>query len=774
MIPASNISGLDSPDFLIEETSFDRASIATNGCKFMIGNGRMGVRGTLEEFSKEQLAACTLAGVYDQLPGKWREPVNAPNPFYVRAFHEGVLLSAESLQPVSHRQWIDMRTARHGRETVFRLDGGLEVSIKAVRFLSAAETHAGVMRYSIEASRDCELVIEAGIDGDVWDLNGPHLGDFAASEQDGVLVLGARTHEQGRALAVGVAYEETLPAGNTRPAEIAARATSITRRVTVRARAGAAYSFSGYISFFCDTENAAARVVECCRGSLATGCDAMFAAHCDVWDGRWRRSDVEIDGDPGAQLALRHGIYQLLIVAPSHTDRVSIPARGLSGQVYKGGVFWDTEIFMLPFFTHTQPETARRLLSYRSHTLDGARRKAADLGFRGAFYAWESQETGDDACTYFNVTDVFTGRPLRTYFRDKQVHVSADVAVAIWNYYRQTGDTEFIVEGGAEVILECARFFLSRACIDPDTGRHEIRDVVGPDEYHERVDNNAFTNAMVAATLRIAIDTLELMRNHDARALATLVARLDYANDARRLGEMAARLYRPSPSPDSGVIEQFDGYHRMEDASLVEVTKRVIQPSEYWGATHGVAANTKIIKQADVVLMLHLFRDEFSEDVKRANWEYYEPRTEHGSSLSPCVYALVAADIGKTDWAYRYFLKTATIDLTGDSKQYVGPLYIGGTHPAANGGAWMAAVLGFGGLRVCDGFVRLDPVLPEGWESLAFSFCARGDWFRARITRGGISVTADAANRAGVEFRFAGGAGAVCAPGATLSTDVLS
>ncbi|WP_068770876.1 glycoside hydrolase family 65 protein [Termitidicoccus mucosus] len=802
--------------WMVEDTAFDPAAIEKNGCKFMIGNGRAGVRGTLEEFSRRQLAACTLAGLYDQVPGKWREPVNAPNPFFVRVWLDGELLSPESRAPSAHRQRLDLRAALHSRETVFRLDDGCEVTLRAERFLSAADTHIGALRFAVSTSGGCRLVIEAGIDGDVWDLNGPHLRDFAESERGGVMRLAARTQEQGRAVAVAAAVEPAFAKDDLRGDEMigwhgrlahaaalraanaeehgrVARATQsavsgdsgaigaprILRRMTLVARAGIEYSFVQYIAIFADdgvdgegrpAPSAADAAAAACRAARAAGYDALLAAHRAVWAERWARSDVQIEGDDGAQLALRHSIYQLLIIAPGHSDRVSIPARGLSGQVYKGGVFWDTEIFMLPFFNHTQPETARRLLAYRRHTLDGARRKAADLGFRGAFYAWESQETGDDACTYFNVTDVFTGRPLRTYFRDRQVHISADVAVAVWRHFEQTGDLGFLAGTGAEVVLECARFFLSRACINPDTRRFELRDVVGPDEYHERVDNNAFTNAMVAATLRIALDTLALLAEHAQAARAELVARLDYGDDARRLEEMAAALYRPQPAPGTGIIEQFDGYRRLEDASLAEVRARVIKPNEYWGATHGVAANTKVIKQADVVLMTHLFRDEFSDEVKRANWEYYEPRTEHGSSLSPCVYALVAADIGKTDWAYRYFLKTATIDLTGNSKQYVGPLYIGGTHPAANGGAWMTAVLGFGGLRMARDFVSVNPILPSAWRALAFRFCTRGQWFAVRVTRAAITVTADAANTAPAAFELHGGARRDCAPGETITS----
>ncbi len=186
-------------------------------------------------------------------------------------------------------------------------------------------------------------------------------------------------------------------------------------------------------------------------------------------------------------MALRYSLYQLQSAAPRHSEKVSIPARSLSNQVYKGAVFWDTEMYMVPVFQMTDPAAARNLLRYRYHTLDGARRKALEYGFRGAFYAWESQNDGIDACSHYNVTDVLTGRPLRTHFRDKQIHISADIAYAIGQYVLWTGDAGFLRDGGAEILIECARFLHSYSCYKEHNGSYEFWDVLGPDEYHERV-----------------------------------------------------------------------------------------------------------------------------------------------------------------------------------------------------------------------------------------------------------------------------------------------
>ncbi len=322
---------------------------------------------------------------------------------------------------------------------------------------------------------------------------------------------------------------------------------------------------------------------------------------------------------------------------------MSVPARGLSGQTYKGAVFWDSELFMLDYFLYCQPEIAKSMVRYRIETLPGALQKAAEYGLKGAFYAWESQENGYDACSDHNVTDVFTGRPVRTYFRDKQIHISAAVVWAIMNTVRVTGDRNLLREGGARTVLECALFFYS-CLVKPVAKReYELRDVVGPDEYHERVNNNAYTNRMAAYCFACALQLWEKLDEEEKNALAAQMDLEDFLPNIRNALE---HLYVPQPGKN-GVIEQFSGYFKLEDATVDEVRSRLKDPREYWGGGHGVASGTQVIKQADVVSMLTLFHSDYSARVLQANWQYYEPRTEHGSSLSACMYALLACRFGR-------------------------------------------------------------------------------------------------------------------------------
>ncbi len=440
-----------------------------------------------------------------------------------------------------------------------------------------------------------------------------------------------------------------------------------------------------------------------------------------------------IDGDCEAQLALRYSIYHLCSIAPHNTDKCGIPARGLSGQVYKGAAFWDTEMFMLPFFQFTDSNAARNLLKYRVNTLGGAKRKAEEFGFEGAFFAWESQETGDDACTLFNVTDIFTGRPQRTYFKDKQVHVSADIVFAMWDYCRTTGDYSLLTDGGLILMYEALWFFYTYSVFKPHKNHYEILDVVGPDEYHERVSNNAFTNVMVKHAADIFLLAIDKVRSDNPEYFSTLKLDLDWAY------EYAEKLYVPQPN-ENGIIEQFDGYFSLEDVTPEILKTRELKENEYWGG-HGLASTTMTLKQADVVMMLNVFRNEYSKEIKKINWDFYEPYTEHGSSLSACAYAIVAADIGNTDWAYKYFMKTASVDLTGNTKQYLGDQYIGGTHPAANGGAWNTAVFGFAGVSYTDEVIDISPRLPKNWESLSFKLNWKGESLNIKIKNDNVNIS---------------------------------
>ena len=715
--------------WILRKTGADPENMASDGNRFLCANGYMGMRGTAEEDGPDMFAAVTLAGVYDRNGDRWREPVNAPHGLSVRLRFDGKELKAASPETVRHETALDYRYGLFSRDT----DLG-PVRLSSERFLSMAQVHLAADRLRMEILRDGLLEIREGISADIWDINGPHLYDFRY-ETGETLCCEAVTGEKKISVAAaqcgtaGSGGEETFETGEG----------GVFRVLRKQVRRGEKLELELFFAVYTslDGRDQAERARTESLAAKRRGFDECLREHMRAWDGIRERSGMILEGDDDAAFALQASQYHLNCIAPRHAGNMSIPARGLSGQTYKGAIFWDSEIFFFPMFAHTQPEIARSLLVYRIETLPGALAKAAEYGYRGAFYAWESQEGGAEGCTNFNVVDVFTHRPVRTYFRDRQIHISADIAYALRSYYEMTGDRSLLENGGAEVILQCARFYLSRANAHADSDGIDFADVIGPDEYHERVTNNAFTNRMIRHCMESALQLEEIFRDRP-EWFAALLERLDYGRDWKLIRPVAGRIR--GPIVRDGIIEQFDGYFGLEDCSLETVRGRLAHPKEYWGGDHGVAGTTQVIKQADVIAMMALFPSDFTDEEVSRNWAYYEPRTEHGSSLSACMYALAACRTGRLEEAWKLFMKTASIDVTGGGKQWAGEIYIGGTHPASNGGAWMIAALGFGGLKIVNGEAELHPNLPAQITRLAFPFTAKGKRFTAEITHGGAAI----------------------------------
>ena len=698
----------------IEETSFIRENVEQNGSRFLIGNGFMGYRGVMEEFSKGQLTALNLAGLFDKNGDKWRESVNAPDPFYARTTVWDRELNPLTLEPRSHSQILDIKNGIHSRKTVFNV-AGATVTITAERFLSLCHENLAAMKYTVTTDSEVTVDVETFVDTDVWNINGDHFEVLEKNVAFGITAIELSTLENRIPMRV---YEAIIGGEN---------------KNTVTLRAGESFTFKKLCGIYWgEVENSLCDFRNLCDKSY----EEHLALHRAEWQSVWDKSDVVIEGDGDAQFALRYSIYHLSSIVPRKSGKCSIPARGLSGQVYKGAAFWDTEMFMMPFFSFTDPILCKNLATYRINTLEGAKRKAKEFGFEGAFYAWESQESGDDACTLFNVTDVFTGRPVRTYFKDSQIHISADVIYGLFEYSRVTGDYSLLFEGGLEMMYQCLYFFYSYSVYKPLKERYELHRVIGPDEYHENVNNNAFTSRMVEYCFDAFCKAMQYAKKHDSEFYKEFCE----THDTAWIADFREKLYIPSPDK-YGVIEQFDGYFALEDISLPDIRKRLVKSNEYWGGTTGIATPTRVIKQADVVMMLNIFRAEYSKEIKRANWEFYEPYTEHGSSLSACAYGIVAAEIGMPDWAYKYFMKTATVDLTGDTKQYAGEIYIGGSHPAANGGSWNTAIFGFAGVSYVDGVLDISPNLPQKWDSMSFNLLWQGVRLSVHIDRQGVKIT---------------------------------
>jgi trehalose/maltose hydrolase-like predicted phosphorylase len=463
----------------------------------------------------------------------------------------------------------------------------------------------------------------------------------------------------------------------------------------------------------------------------ASDMSALLEKHARAWDRRWAVSNVVIEGDQAAQEAMRFALYHLIAAANPHDERVSIPARALTGDDYMGHVFWDTEIFLLPFYTFTCPEAARALLMYRYHTLPAARDKAVQFGYQGALYAWESAGTGQEVTPTFYIRGDGHVVPIRCGMEEH--HISADIAYAIWQYWQVTGDVGFLLEAGAEIVLETARFWASRAMPEED-GRYHIRGVIGPDEYHEGVDDNAYTNFMARWNLECGRQVAQLLQGRWPKRWAQLREQLNISLDDLGFWHEVAAQMAIDGDPATGLMEQFTGFFQLEPLDLAAYEPRLATMEALIGRER--TERSQIIKQADVVMLLALHWDRFAPEVREANFRFYEERCDHASSLSPATHALVAARLGDVPLAERYFHQAAAIDLNDAMGNAAG-----GVHIAALGGLWQVAVFGFAGMSTESRGLAFDPHLPRGWTAMRFPVRWHRRLVYVRIERDPLTTT---------------------------------
>ncbi len=456
--------------------------------------------------------------------------------------------------------------------------------------------------------------------------------------------------------------------------------------------------------------------LEALEAAERLGVETLLAEQRSAWARRWSIADIRIEGDPELQRAVRFCIFHLMASVADRAE-AALGARGLSGLGYRGHVFWDTDVFVLPFLAATHPPAARALVGYRVQRLDAARTAAARGGFEGARFPWESADTGEDVTPTW-VTDS-GGQLVRVLTGEQEEHITADVAWAVARYQSWSGDSRTL---GAcrELVCETARYWASRIRLDSDGVAH-IDGVIGPDEYHENVDDNAFTNGMVRWNLLHAAEVGE-----------------SGAEEASHWRRCAAAL-ADGHDPTGGRHEQFAGYFGLEPLTVADLPEGV-DPVQLLGAEH--VQRTQLVKQADVLMLHLLVPDLVSAGSLVPDIDWYEPRTTHASSLSAPVHAAVLARAGRLDDALAYLRRSATIDLDdrkGSTRD--------GLHAAAMGGVWHALVHGVAGLELHGQDIKLHPHLPAGWEALEFQVVVQDAVFRFRVLPDRVVVRADTARR---------------------------
>ena len=423
------------------------------------------------------------------------------------------------------------------------------------------------------------------------------------------------------------------------------------------------------------------------------------------------------------------------LMTPAHDRRMNIGAKGLSGEGYKGHTFWDTEIFLLPYFVFTMPEVARSLEEYRYLSLPGAHEKAAHNGFKGAQFPWESAWLDDGEVTpEYLGTDILTGLPTKVWSGLIEIHITADVAFGVWQYYVCTGDQDYMDRYGYELIFDCAKFWLSR--LEPgEDGLLHMNDVVGPDEFKEHVNDNAFTNYMARWNIGKAIEYAALLKAERPELYAALNEKLGLDGLVPEWREKIDRICLTRPN-ENGVLPQDSTYLTLRDVDLSKYKKQAHVGGIYKDYNQEQIVHMQVTKQADVMMLFFLLEDQFSREVKRASWDYYEPRTLHDSSLSLSTHSVLACDIGEVELGYEMFRKASGIDLANDNPHSSDA----GIHAASFGGLWQCAVFGFGGLRMVGGKLRIDPKLPAAWSRLRYTLMWRGQRLSVEVSQNEVCV----------------------------------
>jgi trehalose/maltose hydrolase-like predicted phosphorylase len=703
-----SLAPVSDPAWLIVEEGLTLAREHEIESIFAIANGHIGTRAALEEGSRLSQAETFAAGVYVDVPPSGLGPTLAvlPDWTHLEIAVDGQRLSMESGRVLEHRRILDLRQAVLWREWRQQDPSGRTTRIRFLRLASLQDRHALLQSVTVTAenySGQIELVACLALP----ETRNKRAQLTISRDAAIVVMLAGETR-------IAMAMRSIPPP--TREAQKPSRERAVDRleeRWSWEASLGESVCLHRVVTVYTSRDQvdpAGSAQLEVTK-ILDRGVSSLVRAHADAWSRRWSIGDVRIAGDDQAQRALRFAVYHLTAAANPADEHASIGARGLTGGAYRGHVFWDTEIYMLPFYLLTQPAAARALLMYRYHTLDAARRKARAFGYMGALYAWESADTGEEATPQEIVAP--DGSVVRILTGEQEHHVSADIAYAVWQYWRATGDDDFMVEAGCDILVETARFWASRAWMEAD-GRAHIRAVIGPDEYHETVDDNAYTNAMARWNLDRAADAMAILKRERPAEWEQSSSRLALEDDEPAAWRRTAAALVTGFHPDTGLFEQFEGYFGLEEIDIPSHQSGAAPLDVFLGPRR--TRQTKAIKQADVVALCALLWDEWPRAVHEANFNYYEPRTAHGSSLSPSTHALVAARLGDGERALRYLRQAEEIDLAN----YMGNA-AGGVHMGSLAGLWQAAVLGVAGIRIREDGIALDPHLPPGWTEMRCS-----------------------------------------------------
>ncbi len=735
-------------EWVITETGFDPAALGKAEANFCLGNGYLGLRSATEERYIGETRDLLVAGTFNRFsPEEVTELPNAADVTNIELALDGVRFDLTQGEILSYARSLNIRTGLLTRDVCWKSPAGKICTMKFERVVSLRRLHTIALRVTVKTDDGVKLSLRSGIDGRLTNDGSQHFSEGQTRFYDRrYLQFVPRTVQSDITFVIDASHRFRV---DGKPAEPLSDINILRRRMfsnfSLELHPGQTLTMEKFANVFTsrDREAEGMTVQELQKAALsalkedeAMGFDALAAESAACWREKvWDRAPIEIDGPGFDLLAVRFAQYHMQIMTPGHDNRMNIGAKGLSGEGYKGHTFWDTEIFLLPYFIFSMPEVARSLEEYRYLSLPGAHAKALRNGYEGAQYPWESAWLDDGEVTpeYFG-TDILTGRSIKVWSGFIEIHITSDVAFGAWQYYVCTGDQDYMDRYGYELIFDCAKFWLSR--LEPgEDGMLHINDVVGPDEFKEHVDDNAFTNYMARWTMQKAVEYAELLRAEMPELYFALDGKLGLTALLPAWKKTLPRIFLTKPN-EQGVLPQDASYLTLPNVDLTKYRNQAHVGGIYKDYNQEQINKIQVSKQADVMVLFYLLEEQFPEEVKRASWEYYEPRTLHDSSLSLSTHSVLACDIGDTELGYRMFRKACGIDLSNDDPHSSDA----GIHAASCGGLWQCVVYGFGGVRMLDGKLRIDPKLPKAWKKLCFKIYWRGRHLAVTVTEKEVEI----------------------------------
>ncbi|GAB3906153.1 glycoside hydrolase family 65 protein [Mucilaginibacter boryungensis] len=728
-------------EWKIIEEGFDPHVHKISESIFSLGNGRMGQRANFEEaYSGETLQGNYVAGVYypdktrvgwwkNGYPEYFAKVLNAANWVGIDIQLDGEQLDLAKCEVTIFRRELNMKEGYLKRNFTAKTASGKQVEVEAIRFCSMADDETGAIKYSVKSiTFNGEITITPSIDGDVKNQDSNYDEKFwdevsKEARQDGGCVQ-MRTKKTGFEVATGMKFQIV---GGEVSSEPIIKEKYIASVVKTQMKAGQTVTIYKYAANLSSqnhpTEQLSTLTYAMLDKVAAKGFDTMLAEQVAAWAKKWEHNDIIIDGDVSAQQAIRFNIFQLNQTYTGEDDRLNIGPKGFTGEKYGGSTYWDTEAYCVPFYLSTaEQRVTRNLLLYRYKQLGKAIENAKLLGFDNgaALYPMVTMD-GTECHNEWEITF-------------EEIHRNGAIAFAIFNYVRYTGDEAYLADYGLEVLLAIARFWSQRVTWSDDKQQYVMLGVTGPNEYENNVNNNWYTSTLAVWCMQYALEVADKVKATDKTKYDALVAKISFDADKEGAGfkDIIAKMYYPYDEKQQIFLQQ-DGYLDKEQILVKDLSASQRPINQKWSWDR--ILRSCYIKQADVLQGIYFFEDRYDIDTIRRNFDYYEPRTVHESSLSPCVHAILAAKLGDEKRAYEFYLRTSRLDLddyNNDTED--------GCHITSMAGTWMSVVEGFGGMRVRDGKLSFNPFLPEKWNSFSFNVGFRGTTIKVTVSKEGVRV----------------------------------